>query len=132
MAVHALVVYAKDKDRVARFYAATLELETVAAADEFVVLAAPGIELTVVRIPERIAAGIDIASPPEAREDTPFKPSLLVPDLEAVRAAAAAAGGRLKPPGSEWRFRGFVHLDGMDPEGNVVQFRQLEATSDPD
>ena len=73
-----------------------------------------------------------IASPPDVREETPFKPSFLVPSLEAVRAAAAAAAGQLKPAGSEWRFRGYVHLDGWDPEGNVVQFRQLVSASDPD
>jgi hypothetical protein len=25
-----------------------------------------------------------------------------------------------------WRFRGFVVLDGWDPEGNVVQFKQVD------
>ena len=134
-AVVSLVVYAKDRDAVACFYAAELGLEAVdqsAEDDDFVILAGPGVELTVVRIPESIAAGIAIASPPEVREDTPFKPSFLVPSLAAARAAALSAGGRLQPEASEWRFRGYVQVDGLDPEGNVVQFRQLETASDPD
>ena len=125
-----LVLYAKDKDGVAQFYKAALDLETRVEEDGFVVPGAPGIELTVVRIPEGIAAGIEIASPPQAREDTPFKPSFLVPSLEGVRAAIASTGGQLRPAGSEWLFRGFLHLDGWDPEGNIVQFRRLEAASD--
>ena len=94
-----LVIYAKDMDRVARFYAAVLDLESVADDSGFIVLAKPSFELSVVRIPERIAAGIDIASPPELREDTALKPSFLVPSLQAVRAAACAAGGQLEPGG---------------------------------
>jgi hypothetical protein len=26
-----------------------------------------------------------------------------------------------------WRIRGYVVLDGWDPEGNVVQFKQVDA-----
>jgi hypothetical protein len=36
----------------------------------------------------------------------------------------AAAAGQLDPAGQAWDFRGRRHLDGLDPEGNVVQLRQ--------
>jgi hypothetical protein len=60
------------------------------------------------------------------REDTPFKPTFIVKDLAAVRAAVEATGGWLKPAEQAWHFRGTVVLDGHDPEGNVVQFKQRE------
>ncbi len=33
-------------------------------------------------------------------------------------------GGEVFPPEREWNFQGYRVCDGMDPEGNVVQFRQ--------
>ena len=82
-----------------------------------------GVELSVVRIPEQLASTIVIANPPVVRESTPVKLSFLVPRLDAVRAAATATGGGLDPLDSAWSWRGMLHLDGFDPEGNVVQFR---------
>jgi hypothetical protein len=42
-----------------------------------------------------------------------------------VRAAAKANSGYLRPIKQAWLIRGFVVLDGFDPEGNVIQFKQL-------
>ena len=120
----ALVLYAKHVHRVAQFYRRALDLETAEEDDGFMVLRGQAVELTMVRIPQHIAADIEITTPPHVREDTPFKPSFLVPDLQAVREAVAATGGQLRPPGDEWLFRGALRVDGWDPEGNVVQFRQ--------
>jgi predicted enzyme related to lactoylglutathione lyase len=52
-----------------------------------------------------------------------------VDDLEVVRAAAKANGGFLKPIKQAWRIRGFIVLDGCDPEGNVIQFKQVDPES---
>lgn len=121
----ALVVYARDKDRVAEFYRRVLALELSEWEDGFSVLAGPGVEISVVAMREGIAAQARVASPtPVLREDTPLKASFLVPGFEAVREAAAATGGGLQPAQAEWTWRGCVHLDGHDPEGNVVQFRR--------
>jgi hypothetical protein len=46
-----------------------------------------------------------------------------VRDGEGLRAAATATGGGLDPLESAWSWRGMLHLNGFDPEGNVVQFR---------
>lgn len=119
-----VVIYAKDKDRVAEFYRQTLALQLAEWEEGFSVLTGPGVEVSIVRMPEALARQVTIASPPEPREDTPLKASFLVPNFEAVRAAAAATGGTLKPPEAAWTWRGCVHLDGHDPEGNVVQFRR--------
>ncbi len=51
------------------------------------------------------------------RSDVALKPTFVVADLDAVRNAAVATGGSLKPAESAWRFRGGIVLDGCDPEG---------------
>jgi catechol-2,3-dioxygenase len=45
---------------------------------------------------------------------------------EVVREVAEWTGGYLKPLEGAWHFRGCVVLDGWDPEGNVVQFKQRD------
>jgi hypothetical protein len=77
-------------------------------------------------ISKRYADSIEIASPPEPREDAAMKPTFVVADLAQVRAAAKRTGGFLKPVKQAWRFRGMIVLDGLDPEGNVVQFKQVD------
>jgi hypothetical protein len=46
-----------------------------------------------------------------------------------VRAAAKVNGGYLKPIKQAWRIRGYIVLDGTDPEGNVIQFKQADPES---
>ncbi len=121
-----LVVFAKNKKRVSAFYQQALDLSIEESAGTHDLLRGQGYEVVVHAIPRRYAAEIQIAKPPVAREDTPFKPTFVVKDLEAVRRAALKTGGYLKPAEGAWRFRGCVVLDGWDPEGNVVQFKQRE------
>ena len=117
----ALVVYAVDVARLAAFYRGAFELEVAEGDDTYAVLAAPGVELVVQRIPPWIAADIVVSDPPEVREDTPIKPVFRVDDLDSAVARFAAAGGRLRGSDTVWTFRGRVLRDGWDPEGNVVQ-----------
>ena len=128
-AKHSLVVFAKNKKRVSAFYRATLGLAALEEAPSHDVLQGRGIELVIHAIPRKIAATITISQPPRVREDTPLKPAFVVKDLEAVRAAALATGGHLKPVEAAWLIRGATVLDGHDPEGNVVQFKQLQRAS---
>ena len=72
-----------------------------------------------------IAARIELSSPPVVREDTPQKFSFLVASLAEAAQTAAAVGGSFPPPDAAWSWRGMRHLDGHDPEGNVVQLREL-------
>ena len=122
-----LVVFAKNKKRVSAFYQATLGLQAVESETSHDLLRGRGYEVVVHTIPRRIAAGIVLARPPVPREDTAFKPTFLVPDLAAVRVAAERTGGSLKPAEQAWHFRGCTVLDGCDPEGNVLQFKQPDA-----
>ena len=119
-----LVIFAKNKKRVSAFYSRTLGLELAESAPAHDLLRGRGVELVVHAIPRRYATEIHITRPPQVREDTPFKPVFQVADLDAVRTAAKATGGFLKPAEAAWDIRGHSVLDGWDPEGNVVQFRQ--------
>lgn len=120
------VIFAKNKRRVSAFYQQTLGLAVVESETSHDLLRADGCEVVIHAIPRRIAADIRIAKPVEPREDSPFKPTFVVPDLAAVRAAATRTGGYLKPADGAWHFRGCTVLDGWDPEGNIVQFKQPE------
>lgn len=122
--LQSLVVYAKHKARLSAFYRRTLGLEPLEEAPTHDLLAGPGLEVVVHAIPPRIAKTLKITRPPQVREDGAVKPVFTVPDLAAVRAAAKATGGHLAGDEAAWTWRGALVLDGWDPEGNVVQFRQ--------
>ncbi|GHD64231.1 VOC family protein [Jeongeupia chitinilytica] len=117
------VLYAVDIERVAAFYAGVLDMDIGHAESNYIVLNAPGYELVIQRVPAQIAATIAIDTPPRPRENTAIKPVFFVPSLANARTVAACLGGVLPPPEAEWRFGDFVVCDGVDPEGNVVQFR---------
>jgi predicted enzyme related to lactoylglutathione lyase len=121
-----LVVFAKNKKRVSAFYQQTLSLEVVESDSSHDLLRDKVYEVVVHTTPRKYAAGITIAKPPEPRETTPFKPTFVVNSLAHIRSAAEDTGGHLKPEAGAWHFRGHVVLDGWDPEGNVVQFKQAE------
>jgi predicted enzyme related to lactoylglutathione lyase len=121
-----LVVFAKNKKRVSAFYQQTLSLKVIESDSSYELLRDKGYEVVVHTIPKKYAVGIKITKPPEPREETPFKPTFVVKSLAHVRSAAEATGGYLKPEAGAWHFRGHVVLDGWDPEGNIVQFKQAE------
>ncbi len=115
------VVYAKDLQRMARFYQALLQAQTLHEAPDHVLLQSDGLQLVVHAIPAHIAATITVTTPPEPREDQAIKLFFPVPGIDWARAAARAAGGDLG--GRPWAGPGFVACDGTDPEGNVFQVR---------
>ena len=125
-----VVIFAIDKKRVSAFYRRTLDLVALEEAASHDVLRGHGLEVVVHAIPAKIAAGIQIDQPPRVREDMPIKPTFVVASLDAVGVAAQATGGFLKPLAGAWHFRGATVLDGHDPEGNVVQFKQHDAPGD--
>jgi hypothetical protein len=64
---------------------------------------------------------------PLAREDCYLKPFFPVPSLSEARERAVALGGRLRPQSEEWAARGFRACEALDPDGNVMQFREEAA-----
>ena len=121
-----LVIFAKNKSTVSEFYQQALSLKLEESDKTHDLLVGQGHEVVIHSISKAYANSIEIASRPVPRDETPMKPTFVVEDLEVVRAAAKATGGHLKPLKQAWRFRGFVVLDGWDPEGNIVQFKQVE------
>ena len=122
-----VVIFAKNKKRVSAFYRETLGLTASVEEPSHDVLCGSGVELVIHAIPRKYATDIVVSKPPKVREDTAIKPAFYVPDLEVVRAAAERTGGFLKPRDQAWDIRGCIVLDGHDPEGNVVQFKQRVA-----
>ncbi|MBX3630106.1 MAG: hypothetical protein KF908_09370 [Nitrosomonas sp.] len=121
------VIYAKDAQCLASFYEDMLSLSRVEEGPGFIFLASEGLELSVVQAPAAIAESIRLTDPPEVREVTPIKLSFQVADIKRTRITVQRLGGGLKEPEATWSWRGALHLDGFDPEGNVFQLRQSEA-----
>jgi predicted enzyme related to lactoylglutathione lyase len=119
------VIFAKDLQRVTTFYEKLLGLTAVHSEPEHVVLASAPIELVIHAIPKAIADTFTIAVPPERRTETPIKLYFFVASIAEARVKAAALGGELNSPEGEWEARGFRACDGHDPEGNVLQLREL-------
>lgn len=122
-----VVIFAKSKAKVSAFYRRVLDLAVCEEAPTHDVLRGHGLEVVIHAIPSKIAADIQITQPPVVRENTAIKPTFVVASLDAVRAAAQDTGGYLKQLEGAWHFRGATVVDGHDPEGNVVQFKQLDA-----
>ena len=122
-----VVLFAKNKKRVSAFYKTTLGLRAVESVPSHDLLRGDGYEIVVHAIPRKIAAGITIAKPPVPRTQGAIKPTFVVRSLAAVRKAAELTGGSLKAEAGAWHFRGCTVVDGCDPEGNQVQFKQRDA-----
>jgi catechol 2,3-dioxygenase-like lactoylglutathione lyase family enzyme len=118
------VLFAERVDRVAAFYAVVLGLAEAKRDDDHVLLESPGFQLVVHRIPEGRAGSRAIAAPPVRRAEAAYKPVFFVPSLGTARDLASSHGGMVEPVDREWTFNGVTVCDGVDPEGNVIQFRE--------
>lgn len=121
------VIFAKDVERLTKFYAELLSMAVVHGERDHIVLESLDTQLVVHALPEPVAQSIRIASPPQLRADTAIKPFFSVDDLAQARVTARRLGGRLNPRAQEWEARGFRACDGHDPEGNVFQLRAQAA-----
>ncbi len=114
------VIFAADPEQLAAFYAATTGLPVEHSDKDHVVLASAWFELVI----HKMHGGLREQGPPTPRRDTAIKPFFVVASLAAVREKAAALGGELEPAKKEWSARGFRACEAIDPEGNVIQFRE--------
>ena len=126
--LQALCIFAKNVEQVSLFYQQALGLKLEASDKTHDLLVGQNHEVVVHAISKAYADSIEIESPPIKRDDVALKPVFVVDDLEIVRAAAKVNGGYRKPLKQAWRIRGYVVLDGCDPEGNVIQFKQLDSS----
>ncbi|WOH65360.1 VOC family protein [Bradyrhizobium sp. BWA-3-5] len=89
------VLYAKDLHRLVQFYTAVAGLDVQKIERAYAVLGREPSQLVIVRIPKRIAAAIQITTPPKRREDTPIKLVFAAEDIAIARSRAAELGGTM-------------------------------------
>ena len=113
------VIFTGDKDRLARFYQAVTGLKVSAEDHDVTVLASDAFELVIHALP---GEPVNQAVPPD--REAYVKPFFPVVSLSETRKRVAALGGRLRPADEEWSARGFRACEGVDPDGNPIQFRE--------
>jgi len=111
-----LILFTGDVPRLAGFYRDVLGLPELESEAGWCVLDAGGVKLALHGIPVAIAGAV--SDPPEKREDSYFKPTFVVDDLDATLAKLAARGIAMSAPRS---FGPRTFSDGVDPDGNVFQ-----------
>jgi hypothetical protein len=120
------VVFAADVDRVARFYEVLLLMSPVHVEPGLRVIASDRMELVIHQVPH--TAELGASEPTTPRETAAIKPFFVVRSLAAARELAPMLGGYVYPPEREITARRFRACNACDPEGNVVQFRELFLT----
>ncbi len=116
-----IVIFTGDKERLVRFYQATTGLLVRASDESVTVLASAHLELVIHALP-----GEPPGRSAAPRQDAYLKPFFPVASLAETREKAASLGGRLQSAEEEWVARGFRACEAVDPDGNVIQFRQDE------
>ena len=119
------VLFARGLDQVAAFYSNVLDLREANHDADHILLESPGFQLVVHRIPDHSATAMQAEDPPARRAKAAFKPVFFVPSLAKVRTMVSAHGGTMEPRDKEWSFNGVAVCDAVDPEGNVIQFREM-------
>ena len=119
------VLFAADVDRVARFYEVLLTMSPVHVEEGLRVIASDRTELVIHGVPPHIMAPLAAGERPMPREDTAMKLFFAVDNLAKAREMAPLLGGFLFPADKESTTRRFVASNACDPEGNVVQFREM-------
>jgi catechol 2,3-dioxygenase-like lactoylglutathione lyase family enzyme len=114
MRLHGAMLFVKDLERMTAFYRDVLGLEPVTDTrlDNWVEFAGTGVQFSLHAIPESMAAGIQIDSPPRVREQGVTKLTFAVQDVDATLRRIEAMGLSLlrRPWGG---------TEAVDPEGNV-------------
>jgi predicted enzyme related to lactoylglutathione lyase len=118
------VLFAQDVSKIAQFYASVLGMKATHTEPDLVVLESNAAQLVIHGVPAAVKKKYPISVPPRVREDTAVKLVFPVPSIALARTAASSLGGSIAPATKEFQARGFRACDGVDPEGNVVQFRQ--------
>ncbi|MGB5756351.1 MAG: VOC family protein [Acidimicrobiales bacterium] len=119
-----IVVFAHDVDRIAAFYQQVLGLQRLDGDPTWVRFGGAH-EVVVHGIPEEFAATSKPADPPLVRDETAVKPWFAVASLAASREVASRFGGWIADESRQWRFDVWDVCDGTDPEGNVIQLREM-------
>lgn len=122
-----LVIFSVDVRRLASFYERVLEATAVTESSGDIRLLSALDEVLIHSIPEKVAAGISISSPPVPRDDAALKPVFDVRSLSSTLQRVEANGGVVTS--RTFRFNGLTRHDVLDPDGNVIQLRSPAADS---
>jgi predicted enzyme related to lactoylglutathione lyase len=134
------VIYTANCDRLAAFYVAVIGLRECERKPDYVVLEDANVQLVLLRADDAAhaasASAAALARPVDAgqaprRSEAAIKPVFRVASIEVARAAAASAGGRINSARHEWRFGAHRVCDGLDPDGNVIQLREMWSPTTP-
>ena len=117
------VIFTGDHKRLAKFYEGMTGLAVRFTDDNLTVLGSDSFELVI----HALSGEPAVSEPPLARQDSYIKPFFPVKTLSEARERAAALGGQLRPQNEEWTARGFRACEAIDPDGNVIQFRENAA-----
>ncbi len=114
MGLASAMIFVRDLNRMASFYADALGLKPVEETrlENWVEFEGSGARLSLHAIPPAAAGQLKTSSPPEPREQAPTKLSFEVQD-------AASEIRRLESLGVPLVRRPWGAVDGIDPEGNV-------------
>jgi hypothetical protein len=112
------VLFVIDLERVAAFYVGALEMTRTFGDEHHAVLDCGGFELVVHRIPQHIAATMEIKQPPERRVAGAIRLDYPVSSVERSRGLARSLGGDIDEAPPPWADRGASFFFGYDPEGN--------------
>ena len=114
------VIFTGNHTRLAKFYKGVTGLAVRFTDDNITVLGSDTFELVIHSLPTEP----DVSEPLVVREDSYIKPFFPVASLSEARERAAGLGGQLRPRNEEWEARGFRACEAIDPDGNVIQFRE--------
>ena len=121
------VLFAKNLEKVARFYSEALELTRVSEDASYVLLKQGGFELIIHQIPKPVADGIEISEPPLRREVGALRLDYPIRDVKVGRTLAKSLGGAIDESPPPWADNGTNFYLGFDPEGNVFGVSQQPA-----
>lgn len=114
------VIFTGDPKRLAKFYQGMTGLTVRFTDNNLTVLGSDTFELVI----HALSGEPAVNEPLLARQDSYIKPFFPVRTLSEARERAAALGGQLRPQNEEWTARGFRACEAIDPDGNVIQFRE--------
>jgi len=120
-----IAMYSYNVKTLGDFYKEALNLIEIESGDDYVCLGKSGIEINILRMNSKEGNKIAPEITLHIREETPIKCSFLIASFEQARKANTKFGGMLQDEKDAWEWRGAKHLDGYDPEGNVLQYRVM-------
>jgi predicted enzyme related to lactoylglutathione lyase len=112
------VLFVKDLQRVAAFYAQALGMAVKTSDADHSVLSCRGFELVVHQIPQHIAVNIVIEQPPKRRVSAAIRLDYPVRDLADSRRMARSLGGDIDERPPQWADATTNLFFGYDCEGN--------------